>query len=709
MAIQPPPQAPPVFTHSPADLSSKTEQLIACNKELVDNIVKNVSVEKAEFSTVLLPFVQGRSVMSLDMNIIGFLRSVTSDAKVREASASAEKKVSDYTTESSMREDLYLLVEAIYRKQKKDPALDAESRFLLEKEYKAYMRMGFGLPPAKRSRLQEIKKRLPELYIAFSKNLGKKKEGIWFTLEELSGVPDDLLETLEKGQQSSENEGKMKLTFKPTELRTAQKYCTVAETRKKLENLVLLQEAIPMRAEAARMLGYADHATFVLEDRMAQTPKIVNDFLDDLRKRLANGAQNELEKLKELKRNEPGCVDPDRYYIWEHSYYSTLMLERDFQLDQRMVSEYFPLQTCLARMLNIFEELFGLSFVKIDGNDRDAISKTGRGDDIVWHPDVQLFAVWNDANEPNDFAFVGYLYCDLHPREGKFGGAANYTLQQGFATDNGSGRHYPATALVCNFSEPTARKPSLLKHGEVVTMFHELGHGIHNLVSQTKYGRLHGTNTTRDFVEAPSQMLESWCWISSQIQALSKHWSYLSPEYEKSYMDSVPNAAATRPEEKMPEAMVQAIIRTRFVNDALLNLRMLHYSIFDMAIHQPKSHEEALNMDLSKMFNKLRHDVCMLDDLGDADDYHWAHGAAIFSHIMGGYDVGLYGYLTSQVYATDMFRTVFSKDPMNKEAGRRYREIVLKPGGSREPMDLLKEFLGREPSNEAFYEQLGIA
>lgn len=234
MAIQTPSQAPPLFTHLPESLSSKTKQLITYSRELVDSIVKNVSLESAEFSNVLLPFVQGRSAMSLDMNIIGFLRSVTSDTKIREASASAEKTFSDYTTESSMREDLYLLVEAIYRKQKDDPSLDAESRFLLQKEYKAYLRMGFGLPPSKRNRLPEIKKRLPELYIAFSKNLGKKKQGIWFTPEELRGAPDDLLETLEKGQQSSENDGKIKVTFTPTELRTAQKYCTVAETRKKL-------------------------------------------------------------------------------------------------------------------------------------------------------------------------------------------------------------------------------------------------------------------------------------------------------------------------------------------------------------------------------------------------------------------------------------------------------------------------------------------
>ncbi len=479
------------------------------------------------------------------------------------------------------------------------------------------------------------------------------------------------------------------------------------------ENMVLLQEALALRDEAARLLGYADHATFVLEDRMAKTPRAVNDFLDDLRKRLASGAQKELAKLKELKRADAGCVDPDRYYIWDHAYYHRLMLARDFQLDQNLVSEYFPLQSFISGMLRIFEQLFGLVFVEIEGKGRDIISETGKGDDVVWHPDVQLFSVWDDDSRDHngDPTFVGYLYFDLHPREGKFGHAANYTLQPGFTTADGDGkerRQYPATALICNFSKPTAKKPSLLKHNEVVTLFHELGHGIHNLVSQTTYARFHGTNTTRDFVEAPSQMLENWCWIASQIRAFSRHWSYLSPADEKAYLDSAPNNAA-RPEEKMPDAMIQSLIRTRYVNDALFNLRQVHFGVFDMTIHQPQSQEEARSMDVSKLFNKLRHDLCMLDDLGDAEQYHWAHGAAILGHVMGGYDAGLYGYLSSQVYATDMFRTVFSEDPMNKDAGRRYRNMVLKHGGSREPMELLTGFLGREPSAEAFYEQLGIA
>lgn len=465
-----------------------------------------------------------------------------------------------------------------------------------------------------------------------------------------------------------------------------------------------------LRDEAARLLGYPNHAAFVLEERMAKTPETVNSFLEDLQKRLKSGAQKELERLKELKRHETGgCLDTDDYYIWDQPYYHALMLERDFQLDQNVISEYFPLQACIAGMLHIVEELFGLVFVKIEGKDRDAISETGKGDDTVWHPDVQLFSVWDENGEHNGSKFVGYLYFDLHPRDGKFGGAANFTLNQGFATNTGSGRRYPATALICNFTKPAAKRPSLLKHNEVVTLFHELGHGIHNLVSKTTYGRLHGTNTRRDFVEAPSQMLENWCWVSSQIKALSKHWSYLSPEYEKAYLDSRSDDNSTRPEEKMPDAMIESIIRTRHVNDALANLRQLHFAMFDMEIHQPQSHEEVLTLDISKLYNKLRHDLCMLDDLGDADQYHWAHGAATFSHIMGGYDVGVYGYLWSEVYASDMFRTVFSKDPMNKEAGRWYRNTVLKHGGSREPMELLKEFLGREPSTEAFYEELGIS
>lgn len=461
----------------------------------------------------------------------------------------------------------------------------------------------------------------------------------------------------------------------------------------------MLKEAVAIRHEAARLLGYPDHATLALEDKMAKTPQVVENFLDDLRVRLASGAQKELDILKELKHADVG--NSDGYYLWDHPYYNELMLSRDFQLDQNQIAEYFPLQACLENMLKIFEELFGLVFVKIEGKDRDIISDTGRGDDIIWHPEVELFSVWDELE--NGSSFIGYVYFDLLPRDGKYRGASNFTLQPGFSTKDG-GRHYPATALVCNFSRPTAHKPSLLTHHDVKTMFHELGHGIHNLVAETKYGSFHGTYTTRDFVETPSKMLEHWCWTPSQIKAMSIHWSYLSSDYKKAYLDSTPGA--TEPDEKMPEPMIQSIITTRRINDALSNLDSLRFALFDLEIHRPKSHADALNMDVSKLYNKIRHDVAMLDDMVDTVEYN---GAALMSHVMSGYDSVVYTYLWSEVYAADMFRTAFSKDPMDRDTGRRYRNIVLKPGGSRDPMELLKEFLGREPSTEAFYKDLGIA
>lgn len=234
MAISTPPQAPPFLAYSPESLIHRTEQLIAGNKKLTDGVVQNISVEAAEFSNVLFPLVRGRSMMSLEMNVIGFLRSVSADPNIRAASASAEKKLSDYDIESSMREDVFALVEAVYNKQKDDITLDAESRFLLAKEYKAYLRMGLGLLPPQRERFQQIKKRLPQLYIANSKNLSEEKGGIWLKPEELTGVPNDVIETLEKGKLGGENDGKLKLTFKIPDLRPVQKHCAVAETRKKL-------------------------------------------------------------------------------------------------------------------------------------------------------------------------------------------------------------------------------------------------------------------------------------------------------------------------------------------------------------------------------------------------------------------------------------------------------------------------------------------
>ncbi|KAF2864423.1 zincin [Piedraia hortae CBS 480.64] len=707
-AYRQPPQAPPLFTHTPRSLLATTDALIDRSQKLQDRIVDEVKAGKATFDNVLVPFSREDNQMTLESHIIGFYQAVSTDSKLRDASTEAEKKMEDFAIESSMREDIFKLVKEVYEKQKDDEKLSPESRRLLEKDYKGYIRMGLDIPAGeKRDRFKTIQKRLSEISITFQKNLNEEQGGLWLTPEELEGVPSDVTSNLKKG-----DDGKLWLTFKYPDLFPTQKYCRNADTRKKVaianenkcnENVDLFKEAVVLRDEAARLLGYPNHAAFRIEDKMAKTPKTVDDFLADLRKRLSPGGDKELEKLKQLKKGETG--EADRYFLWDHRYYDTLMLERDYQLDQNRIAEYFPLESTINGMLEIFEHLFGMEFVKLTGEDLDKISESGKGKDIVWHEDVQVFSVWDSKDQGE--GFVGYLYLDLFPRDGKYGHAANFNLQPGFIKENGT-RRYPATALVCNFSKLTPKKPSLLKHDEVVTLFHELGHGIHDLVARTEYSRFHGTSTVRDFVEAPSQMLENWCWTPSQIKSLSKHWSYLSPEYEKAWKE-VSNET-TKPEETMPDKLIDSIVKTRHVNDALFNLRQLHFGIFDMAMHEVESHKAAEDIDTTASFNELRHDIVKLDGpeaLGEG--YKWGHGQATFGHLIGGYDAGYYGYLFSQVYSADMFYSVFKKDPMNQKEGRRYRHTVLEKGGSRDEMVSLEEFLGRKPSSEAFYKELGLA
>lgn len=592
-----PPQPPPVFTGTKESIVGDAKALCDTTRSLLDKVVAEVPTDKATFASVLTPIIEDEDQSSLSSRILGFYQYVSADAELRNSSTEAEKLMDDFAIETNMREDVFKLVDGVFARQKdSEPNLDPESLRLLEKERKGYIKNGLGLPSgSQRDRFKEIKKRLSQIGIQFQVNLNEEDGGLWFTKEELDGVPEDVIVGLKEGE--GENAGKVKLSFKYPDLFPTLKFAKNPETRRKVfvsnENKVnqngpLFKEALLLRDEAARMLGYPDHATLRLEDKMAKKPETTNEFLSDLRTRLAAGGEREKERLLQLKNKDEEArgLKPDgNYYLWDHRFYDRMLIEQDYSIDENKIAEYFPIQNAIEGMFKIFEELFGLAFVELGKEERARLSPTGKAEDISWHEDVIIYSVWDDASEGDNF--VGYLYLDLHPRSGKYGHAANFNITPGFIKKDGS-RRYPATALVCNFSKPTPKKPSLLKHDEVVTLFHELGHGIHDLVGRTKYGRFHGTSTVRDFVEAPSQMLENWCWTPSQLKNLSSH-------YET--------------KEKIPDDLIEKLIATKHVNDALFNLRQLHFGIFDMAVHQPKSHEELEKLDISKLFNDLRADI----------------------------------------------------------------------------------------------------
>ena len=415
-----------------------TEKLIDISRRLQDKLVSDVSPEKASFDNVLLPLAYDENESSIESHIICFYQAVSADQPLRDASTQAENLFNDFGIESSMREDVFRLVGAALDK-KED--LDPESRRLLEKMHKDYIRYGLGIPAGpQRDRFKEIKKSLSQISTTFSKNLNEETGGNWFTPEELQGVPEDVVSGLKKGE--GEHAGKLWLTYKYPDLFPTLRYAKNAEVRKKVfvgnenkcnENVPLFGEAIVLRDEAARLLGYPNHATFVIEDKMAKTPKKVDDFLGDLRTQLTPGGRSELEKLKKLKVDDvkgrgDGAPDDGHYFLWDHRFYDRLMIEQEYSIDQQKIAEYFSLDSTVNGMLKIFEQLFGLAFVEITpGQERDRLAESGQGTDIVWHEDVKVFSVWDDEKEGG--GFVGYLYLDMFPRDGKYGHAANFNLQ----------------------------------------------------------------------------------------------------------------------------------------------------------------------------------------------------------------------------------------------------------------------------------------
>lgn len=433
--LRKPPQAPPLFTATAQSIVDDSKRLIETSRKAQNDVVSSVTPESASFASVLKPLAQDENVMALEAHILSFYQAVSTDQELRNASSKAEELMDEFFIETAMREDVFKLVDAAL---KKNESLDGESRRLLEKEHKDYIRNGLGLPAGpKRDRFKEIKKRLSQISIEFQKNLNEENGGLWLTSQQLDGVPEDVVSALKKGE--GEHEGQMWLTFKYPDLFPTMKYAKDSETRKTLmmanenkcnQNIPLFREAVVLRDEAARLLGYPTHAAFRVEDKMAKTPETVDTFLGDLRTRLAAGGKKETKSLLELKKADlasRGQQFDGRYYIWDHRFYDRLMLEKEYSLDHQLIAEYFPLQSTIQGMLKIFEELFGLVFVEVTGDDRANIASTGKGNDIVWHEDVQVFSVWDDAIEGGEF--VGYLYLDLHPRDGKYGHAANFNLQ----------------------------------------------------------------------------------------------------------------------------------------------------------------------------------------------------------------------------------------------------------------------------------------
>ncbi|OQO06689.1 hypothetical protein B0A48_08476 [Cryoendolithus antarcticus] len=703
-----PPALPPLFNATAESLLADTHRLLGRARRVQDDIVGAVTETTATFVNTLLPLIREENARLYERQQIEFYAAVSIDAAVREASQKASSLFDDFDTDTAARQDVYDLLIAV---RNSGEVLDAESQRWLTKFISSSERNGLSLSADGRACLKGINADLAELerdYIARCDDTAE----LWCTREELEGLDASLLDDMERGAGASE--GGIRVLLDSSLVHSILQRVHSSHTRWRVyelaantcqANVPLLRQVAALRLDKAKLLGHDSYGSLRMAGRMDSDPVKMQRFFEDIVDRLAPAKDTLVSTCREMKHDDLKSrqeVDDDNFYSWDRPYYSEKLLSREYALDGKTISEYFALDETVTRMLRIFEHVMSLTFQEFLKSDRDNLASDGNGDVFIWHDEVQVFAVWDTSSSSSASSkFLGWLHVDMHPREGKRSGFSDQPVCPAYTEVDG-GRRYAATALVCNFDRPTKQKPCLLSHNEVVLLFHELGHAMHDLVSQTQYARFSGASCG-DFNEAPSQMLEEWCWYPETLRLLSRHYSNLSPEYMQTWQEDVDAgiSKATGEPNVLPESLIDALVRSKQAKSAQRTLGLANVSLFELALTAPEVIEAVEALDTTLLWHET---ACRTFGFDMPSEPVPAQANQPMWFTID----GLYVYLATQVYSSDMYATIFKQDPMSKEAGLRYRHTVLEKGGSVDESELLKLLLGRAPSTDALFESLGI-
>jgi len=589
-----------------------------------------------------------------------FMAYVAEDEALREAAHEWEQRLDKYAVELAFREDLYDAVRA-FAATPEAAGLDGEARRLLEFTMRDYRRNGFELPKEQRERVQALMNRLVEIGTEFRKAIDEWDDGIVADREQLAGMPDRWIDALQAVEEDGRTRYRVSLDY--PEILPFMDNGDSEELRRELfiknqnkggeGNIALLEEAIRVRGEIASLLGYASWAAYVTEKRMAKSPENVERFLLDLQAKLETKARIDMARLSEARRSKTG--DPV-VQIWDWWYYTNLLLKNEYAVDDFEVAQYFPLERCIDGLFIVTQELLGIRYERAQ-------------DAPVWHPDVQAF----DIYEADGAAPFARFYMDLYPRPNKFKHAAAFPMRSGRRLPDGTYQQ-PASAIVANFTKPSASAPSLLRHSEVVTFFHEFGHILHQTLTRARFLEFAGSSTERDFVEAPSQMLEHWVWDRDVLRRFARHHESGEP---------------------LPDALLDAMVRAKHLSSGIANLRQMLFARLDMRLH---------SSDFDGDSTRAVRELYPVTGFPYPEGTHFQSG---FGHMFG-YDAGYYGYLWSRVFGDDMFTRFEQAGVLDRATGADYRRAILERGGSVDGDRLVRDFLGREPNTDAFLRELGL-
>lgn len=652
----------PTFETTTNEIAATASAAIAAGNAALDRIGK-LGAGQVTFANTIVALDDLNAELGLASERLGLIEQTSTNAAVRDAATVALKQLSEWAVGLDYREDVYRALKAFAATQ---PQLRGEDKKLFEETLRDYRRAGLELPKAERDEVEKLRKELTALETDFQNNVTKAQQSLKFTREELAGVSDDFLGQVKTGD--DEYTVKANVTW---HMLSVMDNCRVATTRKTFltahdnlargENLALLEKILGLRDRVAKKLGYANYADLETDVKMVKNGANAIKFLEDLQAGLQPKFAAEMEEFRQLKVKDTGDTNAI-IYIWDWRYYSNQLKKEKFNVDAEQLRVYFPYQKVLDGMFGIYQHIFGLKFKPVTPP-------------YKWVTDLQLYAV-SDAqtDEP-----LGLFYLDMFPREGKYNHFAQFGIIAGKRLSDGTYQR-PVCSLVCNFPAPTADHPSLLSHDEVETVFHEFGHAMHTILTRAKYVRFSGTSVPRDFVEAPSQMLENWVWDKKVLDS-----------FAADYRD---------PSKKIPVEILAQLQAARLATEGVRYRRQLSFGLMDLALHTQITAANATNL-LALSNEKLGN--IFLPMLPDSAFI------AYFGHIIG-YGAGYYGYAWADAIAADM-ATVFEKSPggyFDKDVGMRLRKEIYEVGDSREVNESIEKFLGRPRSLEPFLKRIGV-
>jgi oligopeptidase A len=656
----------------PAHVTPAVDQLVAENKALLERHAN--AGDEPTWDDFVAPLDDANERLSRAWSQVAHLNAVMNSPELREVYNANLPKITQYFTELSQDERLYVKFKAI-RASAGFAGLGVERRKIIDNELRDFRLGGAELPPEEKARFKGLRERLDGLSARFNDNVLDATNAFSHLVSdpaEVAGVPGDVLEAAAAAAAADGKQG-WKLTLHMPSYLPVMQYADNRSLRAQMyrayttraaefgssdwDNTPLIDEILALRAQAARMLGFKSYAELSLAPKMADSPQQVLAFLDDLAARAKPFAQRDYDELSRFARENLGL---ERLEAWDIGWASEQLRQERYAFSEQEVKQYFPEQRVLSGIFRLVETLYGIRIAPAQA--------------ATWHPDVRFFDIHGAGGE-----LIGQFYLDLHARPSKRGGA---WMDDAITRKRCAGRvQTPVAYLTCNFSGPVGGRPALFTHSEVTTLFHEFGHGLHHLLTRAEHRRVSGINGVEwDAVELPSQFMENFCWEWEVLAGMTEH------------VDT---------KQALPRGLFDKMLAAKNFQSGLQFVRQLEFALFDMHLHH--------DFDLAavtplQLLEQIRRQVAVVFPPP------FNRFPNSFSHIFaGGYAAGYYSYKWAEVLSADAYSLLEERGVLNPEVGARFWAEILAVGGSRPALESFIAFRGRQPSIEALLRHSGMA